>query len=167
LAAGSGPGGSYSVRAWRNAGGSAVLPGAFQMLAGGQARLETNLVLPSFVGRHAQATIYVEYANTGDAAIPAPLLVLHGTDRALLTLDEHRLVPGVWSSAVPDGFSDTLQILGSGATPGVLQPGEHVRAAVYYAGLQQPWDFSDTSVDFNLTSLDSENTTVIDWPSLQ
>src|SRR5207245_8212394 len=127
LAAGSGPGGSYSVRAWRNAGGSAVFPGAFQRLAGGQARLETNLVLPSFIGRHAQATIYVEYANTGDAAMPAPLLVLHGSDRALLTLDEHGLTAGFWMSAVPsavpDGYGDTVQILGSGATPGVLQPG--------------------------------------------
>ena len=52
---------------------------------------------------------------------------------------------------MPDGFSDTVQILGSGATPGVLQPGERIRVPVYYAGLLQPWDFSDTSVDFNLT----------------
>ncbi|HXG10972.1 MAG TPA: hypothetical protein VNK04_14525, partial [Gemmataceae bacterium] len=165
--AGSVPPGTYSVRARRPAGGSAELPGAFQVLPGGQPRLETRLVLPSVVGLRQLATIQVEYANTGTVAMPAPLLILRGSDRALLTLKDHRLVDGFWTSAVPDGFSDTVQILGSGVTPGVLQPGERVRVPVYYAGLLQPWDFSDTSVDFHLSSLTTDSTTAIDWPSLQ
>jgi RHS repeat-associated protein len=174
FAAGSVPPGTYAVRARRVSGGSAELPGAFEVLVGGQPQLETNLVLPSVVGRHGLATIYVEYANTGSAAMPAPLLVLRGSDRALLTLNEHRLVQGFWTSAVPDGFTEpdadgisTIQILGSGATPGVLQPGEHVRVPVYYAGLLQPWDFSDSSVDFDLAALGPDDTTLIDWPSLE
>jgi RHS repeat-associated protein len=174
FAAGSVPPGTYSVRARRSGGSSAELPGVFRVVAGGQPRLETNLVLPSAVGRHQTATIYVEYANTGSAAMPAPLLALRGSDRALMTLDEHRLVEGFWTSAVPDGFTEpdtegisTIQILGSGATAGVLQPGERVRVPVYYAGLLQPWDFSDTSVDFNLASLGPDDTTPIDWPSLE
>src|SRR5262249_40371802 len=145
FAAGSLPAGTYSGGAGRPAGGSAGRPGAFQVLAGGQPRLETHLVLPSFVGRHVQATTYVEYTNTGDAAMPAPLLVLQASDHAFLSLDDHGLAPGFWTSAVPDGYSDTVQILGSGATPGVLQPGEHVRAPGYYVGVQQPSDFLDMS----------------------
>ena len=36
----------------------------------------THLILPSVMGRHISSTIYVEYANTGSQAMPAPLLVL-------------------------------------------------------------------------------------------
>jgi RHS repeat-associated protein len=172
--AGSVPPGTYSIRARRGSGGSAELAGAFEVLTGGQPRLETNLILPSSVGRHQLATIYVEYANTGSAAMPAPLLAVQGSDRALLTLDDHRLVRGFWTSAVPDGFAEpdangisTIQILGSGATPGVLQPGERIRVPVYFAGLLQPWDFSDSSVAFVLGSLGPDDTTPINWPLLE
>src|SRR5262249_37061085 len=110
--------------------------------------------------------IYVEYANTGDAPMPAPLLVVHSTNNAKLSLDEHRLVQGARTTAGPDGFSDTVQINGSGAIPGLLQPGERVSVPIYYVGLRQPYDFGDDYMHTTLSVFTSDDTP-IDWPSLK
>ena len=100
--------------------------------------------------------------------MPAPLLVLasgnpDGSDRPFLTLDANRLTTGFWTSAMPEGFSHSVQFLASGAVPGMLEPGETGRVAVYYAGLQTPWDFSDTQVEFNLGVLQASDATPVDW----
>ena len=163
---------AYSVRVTEAGAAPAVLANAFQVLAGGQASLETNLVIPDSLGRHALATIYIEYANTGNAALPAPLLVLASgdpddSDKPLLTLDESRVTDGFWTSATPEGFSHSIQLLATGNTPGVLQPGESFRVPVYYAGLQQPWDFSDDQVELNLGVLTADNTATVDWSQLK
>src|SRR5262249_27035704 len=57
------------------------------------------------------------------------------------------------------------ELLGSGATPGVLLPGETVRVPVYYAGMQQPW--VGGNIDFNLRVADPDDTTLVDWNSLE
>ncbi|MBN2473846.1 MAG: RHS repeat protein [Pirellulales bacterium] len=160
---GSVPPGVYSVRVADPGGDSSTLADTFEVRSGGAAHLETELILPRNVGRHTVATLYVEYANTGTNAMPAPLLVLRVSDRALMTLDESRVVAGFWTSAIPDGYSDTIEILGCGVTPGVLQPGERLRVPVYYAGLLQPWDMTDRSVDFAIESIETGTTTPIDW----
>ncbi|MDB5391413.1 MAG: repeat protein, partial [Planctomycetaceae bacterium] len=164
--------GTYGLRATLPGGASATLAGAFQVLPAGQAHLETNIILPGVVGRHATSTIYVEYANTGTAAMPAPILTLEsadpdGSDMPLLTLDQSKLVEGLWTSALPAGFSHSIQIYASGAIPGVLLPGERIRVPVYYAGLQQPWDFSDTNVEFEVKVHDAGSTDPIDWAGLK
>jgi RHS repeat-associated protein len=164
--AGSVPVGLYSVRVVQGNGDTANLSNAFQIVAGQPAQLTTNLVVPNDVGRHGVSTLYLEYQNTGDVAMPAPLLVVHGSDKALLGLDQTKIIQNFYSSAVPQGFSDTLQILGNGTTPGVLQPGEKIRMPIYYIGLLQPYDFSHTTVTFTSDSLTTDNATVIDWTSL-
>ncbi|MBI2875410.1 MAG: cadherin-like domain-containing protein [Candidatus Tectomicrobia bacterium] len=161
------PAGTYSIHVARLGGDSAQLADAFQMISGGRPQLETNLVIPGNVGRHAIATLFVEYANTGEVAMPAPLLVLNGTDNALMTLDQSKVVSGFWTSARPEGFSDTIQILASGETPGVLQPGESFRVPVHFAGLLQPWNFNDGQVEFNLGVLTADNTSIVDWAALK
>ena len=167
FAAGSVPVGTYSVRVQRPGGGSAVLPNAFQVLPGAQPRLELQLIPPRdvAVGRGFPSTLYVEYANTGNAPMTAPLLILHGSNRALLTLDNQRLVQAFRTPAVPDGFSDTVQFIGSGVTPGTLQPGERIRVPVYFVGLMPPIDNSIRTVFFSLSSLRSTSAVPIDWPS--
>lgn len=134
-----------------------------EIVEGGLPRLETNLIVPGRVGRHALATVFVEYANTGDVAMPAPLLVLRGSDDALLTMDSSLAAQGLWTSTKPKGFGDTVQILASGATPGTLQPGERKRVPVMYVGLLAPWDFSDDDVQFDLGVFDGSNMSAIDW----
>ena len=64
--------------------------------------------------------------------MPAPLLVLaptqSGNEGAFLTLDSSLVAQGLWTSATPDGFSHSIQFLGSGQTPGTLLPGESLAA---------------------------------------
>ena len=143
------------------------LTDAITITAGGQAHLETNLVLPSVFGRRAPATIFVEYANTGDIAMDAPLLTLYGTDHARLTLDSTRLVEGIWTTAHPAGFSDVVQILTSGEVPGVLQPGEHVRVPVYYAGIEPPFNRADNRIGFDLKVLTTDDATPVVWENFK
>ena len=75
---------------------SASLAAAFTVTQGGQARLITNLVTPSSLGYHVASTLDLEYANSGDLAMPAPILTVtisqthaDGTtdQKAFLTLD--------------------------------------------------------------------------------
>ena len=72
---------------------TAVVPNALTVVLTGAPNLETNLVLPPVLGRHGIATIWVEYANTGTVAMPAPLIQLRstdpdGSDKPLLTLKQ-------------------------------------------------------------------------------
>ena len=162
------PVGTYVLRV-TNGASSAALP--FTVFAGGTPKLTTKLIVPRTVGYHAVATLWVEYANEGDAAMPAPLLEVSGqqNDRrgAILSLDGTRLVQGFWTSAMPVGFSNSVQFLAHGKTPGLLQPGESGRVPVYYAGWQQPWDLSYPTINFDLSVLAADNTGVIDWASLK
>ena len=171
FAAASVPSGHYSVRVENAEHEFAVLADAFEMLEAGQAQLVTNIVVPANVGYHEVATVYVEYANTGTLAMPAPLLEVtaeqNGARRALLTLDLSRVTNGFWTSAIPEGFSNSVQFLASGAIPGELQPGESFRVPVYWAGWQQPWDFAYPPINFLVTPFLVSSTEPIDWASLK
>jgi RHS repeat-associated protein len=165
------PVGVYAVRVSSPVWGANILANAFEVLPAGAAKLETSLIVPNQLGYHAVATIYVEYRNTGNATMPAPLLVLtatqNGREGAFLTLQQAGLVEGFWTSAAPAGFSHSIQILASGDTPGVLQPGDSVRVPVYYAGWQQPWDFAYPPMNWNLGVLQADDTNVVDWSALK
>ena len=158
-----------SVVVTRADGGTARLSNALTMDLGGAGVLKTNIIVPSVIALHGLATIYVEYSNTGDIAMPAPLLVVtatqYGVAGALLTLDQSRQVPAHQSNANIDGVGQSLQLLASGATPGILQPGETIRVPVYYAG----WHGGRLAgpIDFSLGVLKADNTTPVDWNSLQ
>ena len=68
-----------------------------------------------------------------------------------MTLDASLQVSGFWTSATPDGYSQSVQFLASGATPGVLEPGESITVPVYYAGwLTSQWDWSRPPIYFTL-----------------
>lgn len=112
------PAGSYQVTLTQ---GTNTVSLPIEIVAGGSPHLETRLIVPSRVGRHAPGTLMVEYGNSGDVAMRAPLLIVHGSDHALLTLDPSLSARGFWTAARPRGFSDTVQILASGETPGILQ----------------------------------------------
>jgi RHS repeat-associated protein len=167
FAAGAVPAGMYTVRVTAPGSPPAELAAGLEVIAGGKANLSTRVIVPGTVGYHAIATVYVEYTNTGDLAMPAPLLVLtatqNGQQRALLTLDRSRVTEGFWTSAIPEGFANFVEILGSGQVPGVLLPGETGRAAVYYAGWQKPWDFSYPPIDFRVGAITADNAEPLDW----
>jgi len=165
------PLGVYSVLVTSPRGGGNELTNSFQFTGGGQPKLVTNLVVPGFLGRHEPATIYVQYSNAGEAAMPAPLLVLTGPQNPILALAAE-LTPdqqqaAFWSSTVPPPWATTLQFLASGQTPGVLQPGESMQVEIAYGGLLQPWNFSINSTEIDLGVLTVTNTKAINWSSLQ
>ncbi|MFI5457017.1 MAG: RHS repeat-associated core domain-containing protein, partial [Isosphaerales bacterium] len=134
----------------------AVLPGSFTITIPGAAHLETKLIMPSVMGRHIAAIIYIDYSNTGSEAMPAPLLILDTTTEAsginipLMTLNPALQVSGYWTSSVPAGYSTSIEVLASGKVPGMLEPGESVKVPVYYAGmLRSSWDFSPPGNKFD------------------
>ena len=176
IAASTVPAGQYALRVTRADGTTAQL-GGFTVVAGGQANLVANVVVPNPIGNHIASTIYVDYSNTGTAPMPAPLLILSASrpnpagsgtvSDAFLTLDASLQTSGFWTSAYPAGYGPTVQILASGKTPGVLNPGESVSVPVYYAGwLMTEWNFADPSITFQLGVAKPTDTTAVGWPSL-
>ncbi len=146
----------------------AALP--FQVTWATMSWLWTHLTVPSQLGRHAPATIYIEYANTGNTAMPAPLLVLTASQPPIMYVmpaaaGAESIFKGYWTPAEPIGWSEKIQVLAYGQTPGLLQPGESNTIAIAYAGLLQPWDFSQNSVVFTVGILTVDNTTAVDWGS--
>ena len=163
------PAGVYSISVTQGMLGK-TLSNAFTITAGGTAHLQTGLNVPNTLGRHISSTIYVTYANVGTVAMAAPLLVLSSTDpnqKPLFTLDASDISKGLFTSTLPDGYSNTIQILASGQIPGILLPGESITVPVYYAGLEQPWDPTDFQVPLNLGVIQTTDTTPVNWSSLQ
>ncbi len=74
--AGTVPAGVYSLSVAKAGGTAYVLANAFTVVQGGMPHLVTSVTVPNPIGFHIASTIYVQYSNTGDAAMPAPLLVL-------------------------------------------------------------------------------------------
>lgn len=160
--------GTYHIRVARGTDFGEV---PFEVIAGGEARLVTNLIVPNQVGYHAVATIYVEFQNAGEVTMPAPLLVLsatqNGREGAWLSLTNQRLVTSFWTSATPEGFAHSVQFLASGENPGLLQPGESGRVPVYYAGWKPPWDIHhNPPIYFTLGVLEAGNTSPVDWDGM-
>ena len=163
------PAGTYSVRVRGPDSQAAQLDNAFRATEGLGPQLVARLIAPSSVGNRALAVIYVEYTNVGDEAMPAPLLVLTGSQdgqpRACMTLAPGQLAAGFWSSVTPQAFSPSIQLWAGGQTPGLLQPGESVRVPIYYAGLLQP--ASRSPIQWSLGSLASDSVAPVDWASLK
>ncbi|MCG8599810.1 MAG: hypothetical protein MI807_06690, partial [Verrucomicrobiales bacterium] len=162
--------GVYDVRITLPGGETTTLPGSFEILPPGEGELETEIIMPSAFGRHAVATIYVEYANVGNASMPAPLLVVKSadiddSDQPILTLDKDEIVQNYWSGTMglPPGTSHEVFILASGEQPGVLNPGERMQVPVYYIGLLQPWDFSDSEIEMEVRHWTADDPDMIDW----
>ena len=88
-------------------------------------------------------------------------------DLPLFTLGKSLVVSGFWTSAIPQGYSNTIEILASGKIPGLLQPGESVTVPVYYAGMQEPWNRSESQFKFDLRVFTTSDTDNVDWTSLQ
>jgi RHS repeat-associated protein len=170
LPGGSVAAGRYVVSVTRPGGDTDQLFDVFEMLDSFDPGVpEIDLVVPGRIGGNSVATIWAEYTNTGENALQAPLLVLRAMqgDRepAILRLANVVSPRGVWTSAMPEGFSTVVQFLGQGATPGVLQPGESVSVPIQYAGMVWPW--TQESLVFTLSLLNATDTTPVDWYSLK
>ena len=173
------PPGLYSVRV-SGGGGSATLTNVLTLLPTGLPHFVVTIASPGLVGYHMPSTFYVVYTNSGTASMPAPLVVFTMTQNGLqygfLTLDSSKAGQSFWTPDEQPGFSHSIQFLASGAIPGVLQPGESGRIAIYYAGWKQNttiygtalygWDSSRHPMTFSLNTLATDNTLPIDWTAL-
>ena len=112
------------------------------------ARFSASLEVPERLRAIGRATVWIEYTNTGPIAIPSPVLTVTASDGALITADYDKAFPFPstfdWP---PEGIGSTIQVLatGSGATPGILQPGDSGRLPFYYVGLAEPRNVPDVS----------------------
>ena len=78
-------------------------------------------------------TAYQVQAEPGGSVPP----VTDDVFGALLSLDQANQYQAFYTtSAGHDGYGPSVEILASGSTPGYLQPGEHVRVPIYFAGFQ-------------------------------
>ena len=116
------------------------------------------------------ATVDVVYSNTGNVAIPAPLLELtatQGTNQgAFLSLNPADAGLAYNSDTTPTGFNQAVQFLASGANPGVLEPGEIETIPVYYGGwLASQWN-SSSPVAFSLSEAGTDSTETFDWSQI-
>ena len=138
-------------------------------ISDGGTTFTAKVVAPNPVGQDTASTVYVDYTNTGSVAIPAPLLTLTATqgtsEGGFLSLDSSLAGLAYDSNATPSGFSDAVQFLASGATPGILEPGETEDIPVYYGGWQSS-QWNGTPVTFSLAEVDATNTDAIDWSSV-
>ncbi|MBN2452506.1 MAG: right-handed parallel beta-helix repeat-containing protein, partial [Lentisphaeria bacterium] len=170
VAAGTVPAGSYRVRV-TSAGVSAEAPGLLTVTDAGEPHFTTRITLPERLGYHQLATLYVDYANEGNAPMAAPLVIVSATQKgqpgALLTLEDQRLADGFWTAAMPRGFSNSVAFLAGGSLPGVLQPGENHRVPIYYAGWQQPWDFAYPPFDFRVGAIFAETPAPVSWDTMK
>ncbi|NBD38449.1 MAG: hypothetical protein GVY10_07770 [Verrucomicrobia bacterium] len=150
---------------------TANLPGAIEMVSGGEADFHVNIISPEAMGYHQLATLFVEYENRGTAPMPAPMLLItalqNGRPGALFTLDRNHLSRGFWTSAVPDGFTTSIRLLASGEESGILQPGEKMSVPVYYAGWLKPWDFSYPPFEFKVVAFEADDPQPLDLPALK
>lgn len=153
----------YSLRVFK-ATATNHLASAFTVVQGREAKLETRLIVPSAVGFAIpiRQTLWIEYTNSGDHAMPAPLLMLHGDSGARITADESLAIPRAGFGTI-SGVNDTVQLLGLGssATPWILQPGEAGRIPIYYIGLSQPASYPQ--VTFTLNPVTGNDDEVINW----
>jgi hypothetical protein len=142
---------------------------SFAVAEGGSGRLETRLILPSALAANRRAVLWIEYTNVGWGPMLAPLLKLHGSQNALLTVDPSLDGRGLRTYDPPPGLTDTVQVLalGSGPDVGVLNPGDSGQIPVYYRGLTFPLDWSLPPIEFDLGILTADNSTPIDWAEVE
>lgn len=159
--------GLYDVRVTKGT-NSAQLAGAYTVIQGDEPRLETRLLVPSAVGFNIpiRQTLWIKYTNSGEVAIPAPLLVMHGDNGARLTANAAQAIPRGGFGPLP-GASDTVEVLGLGSsgTPRLLYPGESGRIPIYYLGLSVPAYYP--RVTFSLSPLTADDGRIIEWATLE
>ena len=166
--------GDYDVRVTLPGGGSDTLPAAFHVAAGrrGEAGDPAHPARATS-GRHAVGDDLrrVRQHRHGGHAGPDPDPAIGRPRRqrpALADARPSRLTTGFLDlEASPTGSATRSRSTPAERRPGLLQPGESIRVPVYYAGLQQPWDFSDTLWSSRSSIHDAGDTSSVDWDSLK
>ncbi len=147
--------GWYDVVVEKPDGAAAVKANALDVRAGGGARLETRLIAPSVLRSGGFFQLTIEYANTGDVDMPAPVLTLSGPPGLAYSLD----------ADLADPFASVEFVGYSASGPaGVLQPGDREQVTLFSAA--SVWQ---GSYGFSLGThvAEADNPEPIDWDALR
>lgn len=149
---------TYDVRVTKSTGGTSTLSDAFTVVPGLGPQLQTNLLVPSSVRQRTPITAWIEYRNTGDAPMPAPMFVISANGNAYLSTDESIRRPTSWP---PEDATDKVLLwaIGSAGTPGTLLPGDSGRLPVYGVAID--------GIQWSLATLTTDSTDTIDWASMK
>jgi RHS repeat-associated protein len=156
------PQGKFAVRVERGP-LSYTLPQAFTTLADAPAHLDMKLVMPGWPTRVSARTFRIEYGNSGNVAMPAPLIIVQsgdpqGDEHPILTLDLDRMLETFWGSQLPPDTSERIMMLGSGAVPGVLNPGEHMSINAAFLGDKVPFETTDLTLELEMLCVEADGT---------
>jgi len=154
----------YDVHVVNRTGEPSEFADAFQVYEGVGPQLEMNLLVPPQMRYHLPAEVWLEYANTGDGPMPAPMFIVRSS-AGHMSADP----PPAWtwlSAEYLNNFTNETMVwaVGTGTTPGTLQPGDSGRVKLYYLGGR---DAIPEQMEFTLGALTSAEPTVIDWASMQ
>ena len=143
-----------------------------QIVPSGQGKLTASIEAPDPMGWHIPATLYVDYSNTGNAPMPAPLLVLtaattDGYQGAWLTLDRH-IASGrrTWTSATPAGYSNRWRFWPAAPRQACFSRASRCACrSIMPAG--KPGSGLLSGMTFTLGAIQTNDTTPVDWSSMQ
>lgn len=133
-------------------GGALVLAQAFDILAGGSARLDANLIIPA-VGRSGRTTtLYLEYENAGTQDMPSPYFVIVSLKNLLQRPDP----TSAWRRAPISLLG--LDLLSEGAV-GTLRPGQRYRIPFQVIPEGGPHE----KLEWRLFTLPSDSAAAVQW----
>ncbi len=142
--------GAYGVEGVSSTDATSELSAGLKVAQGTGGRLQTSVAVPSFAVAGSVSSFTVDYANVGDADLPAPLLeVVSPTDTLL----------GESSQYIEDTSLYFLGTDNSGGLVGTLRPGESETQAFYF----QASATVGTPYQFQVEVYTTADTTPIDW----
>jgi hypothetical protein len=146
--------GLYDVQIEKPGSAPVTAADVFEVVAGLGPRLEARLIVPPLIRPGQQYTIWLEYGNSGDADMPAPLFLITGDGHTLMELDRAGLRPRGTSP---------LRILGlaSSGPRASLSPGASERAAITITAPQ-----SVQAANFALAVIEP-NTEMFPWDEVE
>ena len=142
--------GAYGVEGVSSTDATSELSAGLKVAQGTGGRLQTSVAVPSFAVAGSVSSFTVDYANVGDADLPAPLLeVVSPTDTLL----------GESSQYIEDTSLYFLGTDNSGGLVGTLRPGESETQPFYF----QTSATVGTPYQFQLEVYTTADTAPIDW----
>ncbi|NTV63569.1 MAG: hypothetical protein HGA65_08545, partial [Oscillochloris sp.] len=146
--------GTYTVEVVATGQAPLTLADAFTITTGKGAHLEARIEAPTSVRPQRVGTVWLHYANTGDADLPAPVFTIANAGNPL----PMKLRP---DDPYQSGPVQVLGISQSGGAAGVLSPGASGRIPISFRS-----DTSGLNIRFDLSVLEAGDQ-VIDWAAIE
>jgi len=145
------PIGLYDVEIEKPGEDPRILENAFEVISGTGSLLEARLIAPQQVRWDRKYTLWIEYENTGDADMTAPMFVVSTPQDILMSLDPNE-----------DFKSGPVQVLGISfdGPAGILRPGSRYHIPIYFE------TSVEGEIELALETMIADNTP-IDWASIE